>query len=149
MLMHHADAVADGFPGGADPDRLAVDPDLAGVGFVETVKDRHQRRLAGPVLADDAVNDAALHSEVDVIVGVNRAEALVDADQLDGGRGTAGLAGQRLTPLERFEQPLFSMDGAVIARSVSDEAIQRLRLSRRLDCFASLAMTKRRPVVQG
>ena len=91
MLMHHADAVADRLARGADADRLAVDADLAGVGFVEAVEDRHQRRFAGAVLADDAVDDAAFDDEVDVLVGVNRAEALVDADQFDGGRGFAGL----------------------------------------------------------
>ena len=91
MLMHHADAVADRLARGADSDRLAVDADFAGVGFVEAIEDRHQRRFSGAVLADDAVNDAALDDEIDVIVGVNRAEALVDADELDGGRGFAGL----------------------------------------------------------
>ena len=96
VLMHHADAVADRLARRADADRLAVDPDLAGVGLVEAVEDRHQRRLAGAVLADDAVDDAALDDEIDVIVGVNRAEALVDADQLDGGRGSAGLGGHAL-----------------------------------------------------
>ena len=59
------------------------------VGFVEAVEDRHQRRFAGAVLADDAVDDAALDDEIDVLVGVNRAEALVDADEFDGGSGCA------------------------------------------------------------
>ena len=36
------------------------------------------------------MDDAALDAEIDVLVGVNRAEALVDADELDGGRGRAG-----------------------------------------------------------
>ncbi len=47
-------------------DRLAVDADLAAVGLVEAVEDRHQRRLAGAVLADDAVDGAAPDREVDV-----------------------------------------------------------------------------------
>ena len=99
MLMHHADAVADRLARGADPDRLAVDADFAGVGFVEAVENRHQRRFAGAVLADDAVDDAALDDEIDVIVGVNRAEALVDADQLDGGRGFIGLGRHARSPV--------------------------------------------------
>ena len=88
MLEDHADAVADRFARGADPHWLAIDPDLAGVGFIEAVEDRHQRRFASPVLADDSVDDSALDGEIDVGVGVNRAEALVDADQFDGGRGS-------------------------------------------------------------
>ena len=83
MLENHADAVADRFARGANAHRLAVDADFARVGFIETVEDRHQRRFAGPVFADDAVDDTALDGEIDVIVGVNRAEALVDADQFD------------------------------------------------------------------
>ena len=70
----------------ADRDRLAVDADLAGIRLVEAVEDRHQRRLAGAVLADDAVDRAALDREVHVLVGVNLAEALVDAGKFDGGR---------------------------------------------------------------
>ena len=85
VLVHHADAVADRLARGADPDRLAVDADLASVGFIEAVQNRHQCRFAGAVLADDAVDDSALDDEVDVVVGVNRAEALIDADEFDGG----------------------------------------------------------------
>ena len=90
MLENHADAVADRFARRADPDRLAVDADLAGVGFIEAVEDRHQRRFAGPVFADDAVDDAALDDQIDVVVGVNRPEALVDANEFDGGRRLNG-----------------------------------------------------------
>ena len=60
MLMDHADAGPDRVGRGADRGRLAVDADLAGIGLVEAVQDRHQRRLAGAVLADDAVDRAAL-----------------------------------------------------------------------------------------
>ena len=69
--------------------RLAVDQDLAAVGLVEAVEDVHQRRLAGAVLADDAVDRAGRDDEVDVAVGVDRAEALVDAAQLDRRRRPA------------------------------------------------------------
>ena len=74
---------------------LPVDEDLARVGLVEAVEDRHQRRLAGAVLADDAVDRAARDGEVDVLVGVDRAEALVDADELDGERRGGRLASIR------------------------------------------------------
>ena len=61
------------------------DPDLAPVGLVEAEEDRHQRRLAGAVLADDAVDRALPDGKRHVLVGVNRTEALVDADEFDGG----------------------------------------------------------------
>ena len=83
VLVHHADAGRDRRVGGVDGGLLAVDADRAGIGLVEAVEDRHQGRLAGAVLADDAVDRALGDGEVDVLVGVDRAEALVDADQLD------------------------------------------------------------------
>ncbi len=110
MLVHHADAVADRLARRADAHGLAVDADFACVGFVEAVEDRHQRRLAGAVLADDAVDDAALDDEIDVLVGVDRAEALVDADQLDRGRGSAGLGGHALPPELNVGAPLVLRD---------------------------------------
>ena len=83
VLMDHADADGDGVVRRVDRHRLAADPDLAAVGLVEAVEDRHQRRFAGAVLADDAVDRAALDFQMDVTVGMDRAEALVDADKLD------------------------------------------------------------------
>src|SRR5580692_1735956 len=87
MLMHHADAVADRLARGADSDWLAVDADFTSVGFIKAVQNRHQRRFAGAVLADNAVNHSAFDDEIDVVVGVNRAEALIDTDEFDGGSG--------------------------------------------------------------
>ena len=101
MLMHHADAVADRLLRGADANGFAVDADLAGVRLVEAVEDRHQRRFSGAVLADDAVNDPALDDEIDVLVGAHGAETLVDADQLDRGRGWAGSSCHAHAPQRR------------------------------------------------
>ena len=81
VLVDHADADGDGVVGRVDRHRLAADADLAAVGLVEAVEDRHQRRLAGAVLADDAVDGAALDFQMDVAVGMDRAKTLVDADQ--------------------------------------------------------------------
>ncbi len=83
VLVDHADADGDGIVRRVDDHRLAADADLAAVGLVEAVEDRHQRRLAGAVLADDAVDGAALDFQMDVAVGMDRAETLVDADKLD------------------------------------------------------------------
>ena len=59
------------------------DLDLAAVGAVIAVEDVHQRRLAGAVLADDAVDRSLADAERHILVRVNRAEPLVDADGLD------------------------------------------------------------------
>src|SRR3546814_11939782 len=63
-----------------------LDEDLAAVGLVEAVEDAHQRRLAGAVLADDAVDGSGLHRQADVAVRLHRAEGLADVAQLDGQR---------------------------------------------------------------
>jgi hypothetical protein len=83
MLVHHADAERQRVAAVGDGMGSAVDADFAAIGSIEAVEDGHQRRLAGAVLADDAVHRAAPDLEVDVLVGMHRAEALVDADQFD------------------------------------------------------------------
>src|SRR5690606_8107070 len=79
------DAERDGVVRRLDRDRFAADFDLAAIGLVKSVEDGHQRRFAGAVLADDAADGAALDDEIDVAVGPDGAETLVDADELDCG----------------------------------------------------------------
>ena len=83
MLVNHADAGPDRILRPADSPLLAVDQDLPAVGLIVAVEDIHQRRLAGTVLAHDAVDGAGGDAEVDVAVGLDGAEALADATQLD------------------------------------------------------------------
>ena len=90
--MDHADAGRDRILGAVDLALLAVDPDDPPIGLVEAVEDVHQRRLAGAVLADDAVDRAGGDPQIDAPVGVDRPEALVDADQLDRRRPLAAAA---------------------------------------------------------
>ena len=91
VLVHHADAGGDGVAGAAEAHLPAVDADRALVGPLHPVEDLHQRRLAGAVLADEGVDGAGAHAQVDVAVGDHAREALGDAGQLDGhvrdGRG--------------------------------------------------------------
>ena len=61
--------------------------DLPGVGQDQADQHLHQRRLAGPVLAEDAVDPAAVQREVDVVAGDDPPEPLGDVDELRGGRG--------------------------------------------------------------
>ena len=58
-------------------DRLALHEDLALVRLVEPVEDVHQRRLAGAVLAEQRVDLALAHVEVDVVVGDDAREPFV------------------------------------------------------------------------
>ena len=59
MLVDHADAARDRVLRACGScARWPSDQDLAAVGLVEAVEDVHQRRLAGAVLADDAVDGA-------------------------------------------------------------------------------------------
>src|SRR5262249_15523312 len=71
----------------------AGDEDLARIRGMDAVEDIHQRRLAGAVLADEAMDDAARERQRHVAIGEDRAEALADAAELGGG-GCAHGAGR-------------------------------------------------------
>ena len=81
VLVDHADAGRDRVAGSGEVLDLAVEHDLALVGLVEAVEDVHQRRLAGAVLAEQAVDLAGLDRQGDVVVGDDVAEALGDVAQ--------------------------------------------------------------------
>ena len=66
--------------------RLAPHEDLAGVGLVEPEHDVHQRALAGPVLAEEAVHLALVEREVDVLVRDDAREGLGDPPDLEDRR---------------------------------------------------------------
>ena len=68
-------------------DHFAVQSDLAGVGKDQADQHLHQRRLAGAVLAEDAVDAAAMQREVDLVAGDDPPEPFGDVDELRGGRG--------------------------------------------------------------
>src|SRR4051812_17844710 len=88
VLEHHADAEAAGLVRAVDHDALAVDPDLALVRLNHPVGDLHQRALAGPVLAEEGVDLARHHGEVDVVVGQHAGVLLGDAAQGEAWGGT-------------------------------------------------------------
>ena len=106
VLVHHADAVVDGVRGAGHPDRLPVDQNLAAVGGVEPVEDGDQGRLAGAVLSDDSGDGAPVDGKVDVAVGVDGFEVLVDPAKLDR-RRKALFAGGRV----RFDPVRASLQG--------------------------------------
>ena len=90
VLVHHPDPVLGSGDRILDLDRDAGAPDLSGIGDDEADQDLHQRRLAGTVLTQHAVDTATVEGEVDIGACRDRAVALGDADQLDRRRG-AGL----------------------------------------------------------
>ena len=55
--------------------RLAVDRDLARVGPMHAAENADQRRFAGAVLADQRVDFARHHVEIDAVERARRAEA--------------------------------------------------------------------------
>ena len=67
----------------ANCDGLAVDEDLALVGVQQAEEDVHQRRLAGAVLTEEAVDLAGLDDEVDLVVGGEGTESLRDPAEFD------------------------------------------------------------------
>ena len=92
MLVHHADPGLDRIGRRADGNRCAINANFPSIGLVEAEQDRHQCGFASPIFTDNAVNGALCDGEVDILVGMNRAETLVDADHLDrGGHPVAGL----------------------------------------------------------
>ena len=83
-------------------DRLAVDQDLALAGLVHAGQDLDQRRLAGAIVAEQAMHLAGIDLDVDVLQRADRAEIDADAAQFHGGVAV-GMAGhprrrQRLGP---------------------------------------------------
>ena len=74
VLEHHADARCDGGLTVRDCGLIAADPNLSGVCLVESVKDRHERRLACTVFADDAVDCAGHHADADIFIGLHWAK---------------------------------------------------------------------------
>ena len=65
---------------------LAVDDDLTGIRPIEAGEDVHQRRLAGAVLAEQRVDFAAPHFEIDAGISEHAGECLGDAAEDDARR---------------------------------------------------------------
>ena len=90
VLMHHRDALRERVARAGGAVRAAGERHAAGVGRVDAEDDVAQRRLAGAVLAEQAVDLAGTDVERDAVERGQRAEALADAVERDssaaGGR---------------------------------------------------------------
>ena len=101
MLVDHADAGGERRRRIARRQRLPERRDRPLVRHVVAEQDRHQRRLAGAVLAEQRQHLAARQVERHGVVRDERAEALGDARQRENGTGDGrfqGLALRRLAP---------------------------------------------------
>ena len=97
VLVDHADAARDRVGGAADRDGFPVQRDLTLVGRGQPVQDVHQGRLPGAVLAEQRVDLARPHVEVDRIVCDDARISLRDAAHLQRGGGhDLGHGGLRL-----------------------------------------------------
>ena len=83
MLVDHADPGAHGVARVGDPDQFAVDADLPGVRPQQAKEHVHQRRLAGAVLAEEAVDLALFDGQVHLVIRDELAEALGDVDEFE------------------------------------------------------------------
>jgi len=86
VLVDHVDPAVDGVGWTGEVHHLPVEQDLALVRACEPVEDVHQRRLARAVLAEEGVDLARAHIEVDVVVGDDAGIPLGDAAHLQRGR---------------------------------------------------------------
>ena len=83
VLVHHAHAGGHRVARATEGDRLPVDEDLPLIRLVQAVEDVHQGALAGAVLAEQRVDLARFHGQVDAVVGDERAEAFGDPLKLE------------------------------------------------------------------
>ena len=63
-------------------DRFAINPDFAAVRRLKAGQNLHERRFSSAVLAQDSDDAALAESYADVVVGMDRAEVLVNSANL-------------------------------------------------------------------
>ncbi len=118
VLRDHPDAGRDRVVRRADGQDVALDDDLAVVRQRQPVGDPHGGRLAGPVLAEQGMDLARPHVEVDRVVGDEVTEVLGDPAQLQRRRGALGHCRRRLRV----------GDGRARRRALVDVDTERARL---------------------
>ena len=90
VLEHEADAEPSRVVRRPDGNRPPLEPDLPGVRAVEAVEDLHQGALPRPVLAHERVHLAAVHVEIDPVVGRHAGEPLRDGSEGEEGAWAHG-----------------------------------------------------------
>ncbi len=89
VLVDHADTGSDGLVGRGQLDRGAVVENGPGIRLQLPGQNRHQRRLAGAVLAEQGQDPALLDIETDIVIGADRTEGFTDPLQADERRRSA------------------------------------------------------------
>ncbi len=82
MLVHHADALANGVARPANSGYLAVDQYFATIGRHQTIQNVHQCRFARAILADQSVDLAFTHRQIDMIAGDHARPGFIDIAHL-------------------------------------------------------------------
>ena len=82
VLVHHPNARCHRIARATKVLHDVVEDDLAFVGRVEPVEHVHQRRLASAILAEQRVDFARSHHEINMVVGHEGAEALRNTAEL-------------------------------------------------------------------
>ncbi len=97
LLPDHAQALLERVADRGEADGPPVEPELAGVGLEVAVEDADQRRLAGPVVADEPDDLARMDGDRHPPQRLDAAEALADSFGVDGRReaGHAAVVGRR------------------------------------------------------
>ena len=130
VLVHHAEAMADGVVRRAETHRLPAQPDLPLVRPVQAVEDAHQRRFAGAVLAEQRQDLALPQLEVDRIVGERApGKPLGDAAQLD--EVSRDAPGWRIVDHYWGTNGTSSVPALIAARACRSRRWRRSALSRR------------------
>ena len=93
LLKHRGDAGRAGRRRAQQPQRPAVDQQLAGIGWVHTGQQLHQRRLAGAVFTGDGVHRARPPDQADLVQRPGVAKGL--ADRADGDQFARRVLGRR------------------------------------------------------
>ena len=78
MLLHHANAARDGVSRRLQRHGLLIDGHRPRVGLLETVRDSHERRFSGAVLAEQRVHCSTCRAERRVVECEDRPEPLDD-----------------------------------------------------------------------
>jgi hypothetical protein len=80
--MNHPDPMLDGVGRLLQVDDRTLDENLAFVLLVQAIEDLHQGRLPGSVFAEQGVNFARVHVEVDAVVRQHPGESFGDSPHL-------------------------------------------------------------------